>query len=144
MIQQLKPLATQNWRTFWSRADCKALLLLLVSWWAALGYRWVVRDVELGPRIGVDYSRVKTINERIDPNTASAASLRRLPMIGPVKARQIVQYRTTHQGKGFPVFACPKDLEKVRGIGPGIIRRIKRYLQFPTGKGKSRSVQQGR
>ena len=65
--------------------------------------------------------------ERIDPNTASAASMRRLPRIGPVKARAIVAYR---RSRGHGAFRTARGLQRVGGIGPAIADRIAPYLAF--------------
>ena len=133
-----------NSKIFWSRADCKALLVLLIIWCIILVYRFTIRDVELSARLGRNYSRVRLVNEKIDPNTASVASLRRLPMIGPAKAKQIVSYRQKHQSEKRPVFGCPDDLQKVQGIGPEIVKRISRYLRFPPRQGNLTTVRNGR
>jgi len=133
-----------NSKVFWSRTDCKALLVLLIIWCIILVYRFTIRDVELSARLGRNYTRVRLVNEKIDPNTASVASLRRLPMIGPAKAKQIVSYRQKHQREKWPVFGCPEDLQKVQGIGPEIVKRISRYLRFPPRQGILTTVRNGR
>ena len=132
-----------NSKVFWSKADCKALLVLLIIWCLILVYRFTIRGVEITSRLGRNYPRVGLVNEKIDPNTASVASLRRLPMIGPAKANQIVSYRQKHQGEKQPVFSCPEDLQKVRGIGPEIVKRISRYLRFPPRQGNLTTVRDG-
>ena len=71
--------------------------------------------------------RIEDVAERIDPNTASSASLRRLPGIGPVLARAITQYRTQH---GPIAFTNPSDLAKISGIGPGTVNRIRSLLSL--------------
>ena len=133
-----------NSKVFWSRTDCKALLVLLIIWCIILVYRFTIRDVELSARLGRNYPRVRLVNEKIDPNTASVASLRRLPMIGQAKAKQIVSYRQKHQREEQPVFGCPEDLQKVHGIGPEIVKRISRYLRFPPRQGILTTVRNGR
>jgi competence ComEA-like helix-hairpin-helix protein len=73
-------------------------------------------------------SRIAAARERIDPNTASVASLRRLPNIAIGRAQAIVQYRQAHQPVAFVTTA---DLQKVPGIGEGISRTIAKYLTLP-------------
>lgn len=66
--------------------------------------------------------------ERINPNTASVASLVRLPGIGRARALDIVDYRD-HQQDG-PVFGSPQDLEQIRGIGPKTSAKLAPWLTF--------------
>src|SRR3989304_4021593 len=47
---------------------------------------------------------------KIDPNTADAAALRKLPGVGPAIARRIIAARP---------FAGPQDLSRVPGLGKG-------------------------
>jgi competence protein ComEC len=57
---------------------------------------------------------------RINVNGATPDDLQSLPGIGKVKARAIVDYRSA---KG--PFRNVSDLQRVRGIGPGILAKIK-------------------
>ncbi|MDP2983860.1 MAG: ComEA family DNA-binding protein [Candidatus Latescibacter sp.] len=59
----------------------------------------------------------------IDINAADAALLETLPMIGPVKAADIIQYREQH-GR----FLKPSDIMKVKGIGPGTYEKIEKRI----------------
>ena len=77
----------------------------------------------------VDPARHSLAVERIDPNTAGQASLRRLPNIGPTRAQAILQYRQTH---GPAPFADAADLMAVPGIGLGTARMIAPYLPLPS------------
>lgn len=63
--------------------------------------------------------------ETIDPNTASAEELDRLPGIGPALADRIVAERE----RGGP-FTSVADLERVRGIGAATRRRLEPYLRI--------------
>ena len=74
-----------------------------------------------------DSQRVMRAAERIDPNTATVASLRRLPGIGPVRARAIVDYRADKKAP----FVTLEDLHHVRGIGPGTTQRIADEMALP-------------
>ena len=74
--------------------------------------------------------------EKIDPNTATVASLRRLGGIGPVKAHAIVQYRQppgncpVHGASLRLQFHRPDDLANVPNIGPKTVERMKPHLEF--------------
>jgi competence protein ComEA len=59
----------------------------------------------------------------LDPNTASAAELEMLPRIGPVLAQRIVAHR-----RSVGPFERLEQLERVRGIGPKTLARIRPYL----------------
>jgi competence protein ComEA len=61
----------------------------------------------------------------VNVNTASADELERLPGVGPVLARRIVQDR---QARG--PFRRVEDLERVRGIGPGLVRRLRPLVRL--------------
>jgi len=80
-----------------------------------------------GEVIPVDRAGVDAASEKVDPNTATVASLRRLPGIGPVKARAIVAFR---EGETRP-YRNADDLCRVYGIGPGTVRRIAPFLSIP-------------
>ncbi len=76
----------------------------------------------------IDRAKVRAASEKIDPNTASAASLRRLPGIGPNRAQKIVQFRQS----GPPIaYRTAADLSKIPGIGKGTVRKIAPYLNLP-------------
>lgn len=60
----------------------------------------------------------------IDVNTATLEELMRLPGIGEVKAREIIEYRRTH---GF--FRTVDELLNVRGIGKKTLERLRRYIK---------------
>lgn len=62
-------------------------------------------------------------DEKLDPNSASDSQLDRLPGVGPVVARAIVENRTS-EGP----FRAPQDLLRVRGIGPATLKRIRPHL----------------
>jgi competence protein ComEA len=59
----------------------------------------------------------------LDINSATAAELEGLNGIGPAKAQAIVDYRTKHGP-----FQKVEDLEKVDGIGPKMLEKLKPML----------------
>jgi len=61
----------------------------------------------------------------IDPNTADAATLTRLPGIGPVTAARIVAYRDEHGP-----FADAGALLAVPGVGPATLEAVRPFLTF--------------
>ncbi len=69
---------------------------------------------------------------RINPNEASAVSLSRLPGIGMGRANAIVEYRREYAGNGGQeiVFTDCNDLDKVKGIGPATVKKIRQWVEF--------------
>jgi comEA protein len=63
----------------------------------------------------------------INVNTADAHDLEALPGIGPVKAKNIIEYRTQHGP-----FHKPKDLLAVNGIGPKTLEKIRPLIVLDT------------
>jgi competence protein ComEA len=65
-----------------------------------------------------------TAGTRIDVNRASPEELERLPGIGPVLARRIVEHRE-REGR----FQSVASLEAVSGIGPALRSRIEPFVE---------------
>lgn len=63
--------------------------------------------------------------EKLDPNTATVAELRRLPGVGPVRAQAIVTERVSG-GR----FRSPAELARVPGIGPHAVKALTPHLAF--------------
>lgn len=82
----------------------------------------VVRGLERERRA----ARPLAAGERIDPNRADAAELRRLPGVGPVTARALVRHRTEHGP-----FGAREHLLRVPGVGPRTVARIAPHLALP-------------
>jgi comEA protein len=57
---------------------------------------------------------------KVNINTADATALEGLPGVGPAKAKAIVEYRSQNGP-----FKAVSDLEKVSGVGPKIVDRLK-------------------
>lgn len=64
--------------------------------------------------------------ERLDPNTASADELARLPRVGEGLARRIVERRERHGP-----FRNLADLDSVSGIGPALLASAAPHLTLP-------------
>jgi len=65
---------------------------------------------------------------RLDLNAATQAELELLPGIGPASAKAIVDFRK-HTGG----FKSLDDLDKVPGIGPKTLDRVRPYLRLGPG-----------
>ena len=124
------------------RADADRLVFVC----ACLSLAMVVLVV---PRIGghpVPTSR-DAIRSVVDADSAPWWELTVLPQIGPAIAGEIVRYRESKRADvseradesvragdsddaGSRVFSRPRDLMRVRGIGPKTVERIKGDLDF--------------
>lgn len=62
---------------------------------------------------------------KVNVNTASAAELELLPGIGPALASRIIAHRTEHGP-----FKALGDLDRVKGIGPKLLERVKPLVVF--------------
>ena len=79
-------------------------------------------------------SHANDLADKFDPNTADAATLAVLPLIGDKRAADIVAYRDryTTEHPGEIAFKRIEDLMKIRGIGSATLDQIRPYLLFPT------------
>jgi competence protein ComEA len=110
----------------WRCPHLAALTVLSFLAAAALGAGG--KRLWIGSRPPVDRHRLAAAEEKINPNVASVGSLRRLPGIGPVKAQAIADYRAACPGCAF---TCAEDVDKVEGLGPGAVERLRPYWEFP-------------
>ena len=73
----------------------------------------------------------------LDINTATASDLETLPGIGEVKAKAIIADRTQNGP-----YRAVADVTRVRGIGPGILKKIHPLVTVkPTAGDKSRTTE---
>jgi len=97
-----------------------AIALALCVLFATLGWYAAGRS---GPGL--------VLEETINPNTASVASLLRLPRVGPLRAQAMVAYRQwAEQQRGGPAFRDLHDLDDVPGLGPDTVQAMAPYLRF--------------
>lgn len=120
----------------WRRDDRVALTVLLGAWCIWLGWAAAGRSQAIGATLRVHPGKIDLVREKIDPNTATADSLRRLPLIGPEKANAIVEHRKAPGRAGRRAFEYLEDLANVPGIGPGILRRAGKYTSLPSCAGE--------
>jgi competence ComEA-like helix-hairpin-helix protein len=73
-----------------------------------------------------------SLQERVNPNEAPAASLMRLPQVGAARARAIVAHRERASPPAGrpPAFKTADDLQQIKGIGPAIVEDLRPWLQF--------------
>jgi competence ComEA-like helix-hairpin-helix protein len=116
----------------WTGANLGAIAAVCLAAAGALVFSCAAGRFELGASPAVDPARVQSARERVNPNTAGFSSLRRLPELGPVRAKQIIDYREAH---GPAPFRQADDLMQVRGLGPATVATIRDYLDFAAAGG---------
>lgn len=100
------------------------------AWLVALAIACIGGVTETGVHVvRTNAQSVALAPEKINPNIAEAESLMRLDGIGPSRASAIVAYRSSRPA-GQPAFATPEDLEKIKGIGPVTVNKIRHQLCF--------------
>jgi competence ComEA-like helix-hairpin-helix protein len=115
-------------RWSWTPRNIAALIALTAAVAAMVGWRMADRRSRMDADLVVTGAPMPAAAETIDPNTASWASLARLPGIGPGRAKAICSYR--QQSDRTPAFTQPDDLMDVSGIGEVILDGIRPYLTF--------------
>ncbi|MBB3127260.1 competence protein ComEA [Paenibacillus rhizosphaerae] len=63
--------------------------------------------------------------KKVNVNTAGLSELTDLPGIGEAKAKAILEYRDQHGS-----FKSVTDLDKVKGIGPKMLEKMKPYIEL--------------
>jgi competence protein ComEA len=76
--------------------------------------------------------------ERLDPNTATAIELQRLPRVGPALAGRIVSHREANGP-----FQTLADLDAVTGVGPAMIASLAPLVSLPPAPPRDQSPPAG-
>ena len=84
---------------------------------------WIPPNSLAGKSIPI--GKVKLVSEKIDPNLATFEELKKLPGIGDMLAKRIVDKRQDM------MFRDENDLQKVSGIGKKTASKIVPFLKFP-------------
>lgn len=116
-------------KTRFSPVQERGLIVLIAIGIIASGLALLLPSLTHRPRITVapiELSGVRVLQPtfldsppKIDLNSAGIDELKKLPGIGDVLARNIVQYRKDHGP-----FKSLDDLDNVKGIGKSLIERI--------------------
>ena len=117
-----QPLDTKR---FWllCRGDQTVVAVVLVLGLIVSCVWWTFQGGWRGGLTEIDGAQPRAYSFKVDVNRAAWHELAQLPDIGEVTARKIVASRKS-QGP----FADPDDLQRVRGIGPKTVERIRPYL----------------
>ena len=124
----------------WTEKQRPGLMIALGVFLGLLTFRlWRDRSYVPDP-LPPQGSRAGELLDRIDPNTADAATLAALPAIGPKLADRIVEEREAFEAAnpGEVPYRTLKDLTRVKGIGEATIANLEPYLMFPETPGGQR------
>jgi len=105
------------------RGDQLAVAALLLAALGATAGWWLAQGGLQGRLVEVERQPYRRAAFLVDVNAAGWPELAHLPGSGETLARRIVESRTT-QGP----FREPRDLLRIRGIGPITLRKIEPYL----------------
>ena len=103
--------------------DQKVVAVLIALALLAIGVYWVANGGHRGRLVHIDHARPLTYEYRIDVNSADWPEFAVLPGIGETLARRIVESR-----QAIGPFRSPADLQRVKGIGPKLLERMKPHL----------------
>lgn len=92
---------------------------------AAMGIWWLTGGGHRGNLVDIDLQPPREAVFTVDVNHAEWPELAQLPEIGESTARRIVEWR----GSRGP-FASLDELDRVPGIGPKTLARIRPYLRI--------------
>jgi len=122
-VSQNSNAAHGRWRLFTS-SDQSAIALLAFLAIAGMAASWVISGGLSGGLVDIDEASPLNASFQTDINTADWTELMQLPEIGETMARRIVESRQ-QQGP----FKSREDLQRVRGIGPRTMEKIRPYLR---------------
>jgi competence protein ComEA len=110
-----------RWPPLWLRRRDQAVIAagvaVLLAW---LAFRWWIWP---GGFVEADAQTPSPASFQVDINTAPWPEIAQLPEIGEALARRIVASRE----KDGP-FHSPEDLDRVAGIGPTTVEKLRPYL----------------
>jgi len=105
------------------RLDQAAVASLVAFALAGMGLYWFVQGGHRGELIEIDRAEPLTARYLVDINSAAWPELAELPEIGETLARRIVESRAA-----VGPYGDHDDLQRVRGIGPVTLERLRPYL----------------
>jgi len=118
---------------FWTPRQRLALSLLILLILASLLILTASHPSRISNPQSPQAPRASELQDKLDPNTATAEDLSALPNLGPAMARRIIedrdQFQKSHPNQ--PAYKKIEDLQRVKGFGPATLENLKPYLQFP-------------
>jgi competence ComEA-like helix-hairpin-helix protein len=118
----------------WTVSQRRGLIAILAAITLALAVRLILNPRTIPNPQPPEGPAAAQLQDRIDPNQATAAELAAIPGLGEKRAADIVQYRQNFS-KDHPnrlAFSNILDLQRVSGIGAGLTETMDPYLIFPS------------
>ncbi len=116
----------ERWPLLLHRADQLTVVALVGILLLLLVGHWILGIAVRGSSIEIDHAPPLRLEYRIHLNEADWPELTLLPGIGKTLAQRIVADRTRNG-----CFASLEQLQRVKGIGPKTIRRIRAHVVLP-------------
>ncbi|MCY2953353.1 MAG: helix-hairpin-helix domain-containing protein [Planctomycetota bacterium] len=117
----------------WTPRQRSALTFLTAGLLAYLLVRYAVNRRYVSDPQAEEGARATQLPGRVDPNTADAATLSAIPVMGPAMAERIVAEREAFlaANPGKTAYGKLEDLLRVKGIGPATLGNLEPHLIFP-------------
>lgn len=120
----LEPEENSRWPRFTLQPrDQRVIALSLALGFVCLGTHWLLRGGQRGDILEIDRIAPGQISYQVDLNKAEWTEFTILPGVGETLAKRIVDSREK-QGPYRDI----RDLERISGIGPRTVERLKPYL----------------
>jgi competence ComEA-like helix-hairpin-helix protein len=116
----------------WTVSQRRGLIALLAIVTALLALRLIVNRQMVANPEPAKGPAADELQDRIDPNVATASELAAIPGVGEKRAEAVVEYRRIYsqQHSGKLAFSDARDLERVPGIGLATGETMEPYLFF--------------
>ncbi len=117
----------------WTDRQRGAIILMTAALLLLLLVRYAQNPTYIPDPAPLYPARAAELMDRVDPNTADAATLAALPVIGPKLAERIIEERESflRDHANEIAFAALADLRRVNGIGDATLKTLEPYLVFP-------------
>ena len=117
----------------WNSSQRAVVLAVVIGVFAYLVIRLSFQHGYISDPQPAEGPRARELADRFDPNLATKAQLAAIPNIGEKLATAVVDYRDRYVADhpGHLAFSQPRDLLRVRGVGPAKMETLCEYLEFP-------------
>jgi hypothetical protein len=117
----------------WTPSQRRVLLVLIGLLAIYLSIRHMLSPMYVGDPPPAEPARLNDLPSGIDLNASDESTLAALPIIGPSRARDIIEFRNDFaQSNPLRIpFQKPEDLMRVKGIGEATVDSLRPYLIFP-------------